>query len=83
MLLQPPLARGSLAGRPAGTATCPQGAKNGATLTKQDATTTDLEKAFYAERQGRGFYDLDETICDATFAATSEALGEHIANRGR
>jgi len=66
-----------------GSATCPQSAKNGATLTNQDATTMDIVKAFYAERQGRGFYELDQDITDKTFNSTSEALGQHLANPGR
>jgi len=66
-----------------GTGLCPDRAANGAELTNQDATTPGLVKAFYAEQQGRGFYDLDQPTCDQTFAPFSEALGAHLANPGR
>jgi hypothetical protein len=44
---------------------------------------TDVDKAMYAAEQGRGFYELDDQICDATFARFSETLGAHLANPGR
>jgi hypothetical protein len=44
---------------------------------------TDVDKAYYANLQGRSFYELDDTICGATFAVFTAALGAHLANPGR
>ena len=44
---------------------------------------TDIDKATYAAEQGRGFFELDDEICDETFKAFSETLSEHIRNQGR
>jgi hypothetical protein len=44
---------------------------------------TDVDKAIYAVEQGRSFYELDDTICGATFAVFTSALGAHLANPGR
>jgi hypothetical protein len=43
---------------------------------------TDIDKATSATEQGRGYFELDQAICDENFADFSAALGAHIANRG-
>ena len=66
-----------------GTGGCPNEASNGAALTHQDATTTDLEKSLDAHWQTRGFCDLDENLCDMDIATVKMTLGEHLRNQGR
>jgi hypothetical protein len=66
-----------------GTGTCPTGVANGAELTKQDATTTDLEKAFYANHQKRSFYELDQDISNANVAVLDKALSAYLKNHVR
>jgi hypothetical protein len=44
---------------------------------------TDIDKATFAAEQGRGFFELDQDICDTNFKHFQEALGAHIANPGR
>jgi hypothetical protein len=44
---------------------------------------TDVEKAGWAEEQGRGFFQLDENIKQHNFEDFSKALGEHMRNTGR
>ena len=63
-----------------GTAECPTRAANGAELTKQDRTTTDIEKAWWAEQTGRGFYGLDQQIADDNFSDVKEALDHHMSS---
>jgi len=55
----------------------------GANASDADKMTADTTKAAYAAKQGREFYQLDQKICDENFKSFSEALGAHIANRGR
>jgi hypothetical protein len=44
---------------------------------------TDVDKATFAAEQGRGFFQLDQTICDSNFKDFSAAFGAHLANPGR
>jgi hypothetical protein len=43
---------------------------------------TDVDKAVYAHAQGRGFFELDDEICDKNFAKFSAALKAHLAKPG-
>jgi hypothetical protein len=65
-----------------GTAKPPDGSSTGY-LSEADKSITDIEKAYFAARQNRAFFQLDQDICDTNFKRFSEALSAHIANYGR
>jgi hypothetical protein len=48
---------------------------------KTKAEPTDIQKANWAEEQGRGFFGLDDQIKDRNGELVGEALAEHLRNR--
>jgi hypothetical protein len=47
-----------------------------------DQHATDTDKSFYAHEQGRGFFELDDEICNTVYTAVNAALAEHLHTHG-